>query len=235
MNTSEVLGLICDIAWLFAYIAIIWRGFKDRSLAMPMVALCANIMWEGIYSFIYQPFSSYLHYSSIAWFLFDIPIAWQCFLYGEKDFPPTFTRNTFRITFFATLAISFAFILNVFPDLNDTEGVYTGFVINMIMSIVFVYMLLRRDNINGQSIYIALFKFIGTFFAFLNVCYELPTAAIQPTNLPAILAEVISYHTYPLTPIIKIAYPIIFTFDVLYIVLLYRKYMENKVNPWTRF
>ncbi|MCC5615582.1 hypothetical protein LC605_10965 [Nostoc sp. CHAB 5836] len=234
MNTSEVLGLICDISWLFAYIAIIWRGFKDRSLAMPMVALCANIMWEGIYSFIYQPFSSYLHYSSIAWFLFDIPIAWQCFLYGEKDFPPTFTRNIFRITFFATLAICFAFIINVFPDLNDTEGVYTGFVINMVMSIVFVYMLLRRNNINGQSIYIALFKFIGTLFAFLNICYELPTAAMQPTNFPAIITELFSYHSYPLTPMIKISYPIIFIFDILYIILLYRKLREEKVNFWAR-
>ena len=235
MSTGEILGLTCDIAWLFAYVAIIWRGFKDRSSAMPMIALSTNISWEAIYSFIYQPFSSYLHYTSIAWFFFDIPIAWQCFIYGANDFKPQFNKNNYRLIFLATIAIVFPVILTSFYEFNDTEGVYTAFGTNLIMSILFVFMLIRRDDICGQSLYIALFKCLGTLFAFLSLFFVSAADIITQSNFQAALTGIIGYRAYPLTPLIKVLYPINFIFDILYIVLLYRKCREKEINPWTRF
>ncbi|NMG23022.1 hypothetical protein [Brasilonema bromeliae] len=235
MTTGATLNSICDIAWVFTYVAIVWRGFKDRSLGMPMVALSANISWEAIYSFIYIPPSNALLYASIAWFLFDIPIVWQCLLYGYKDFPPQITKNNFRLIFLAAIAIAFPIVFGVASELNDTKGVYTGFGQNCMMSILFVCMLLRRNDISGQSIYIAIYKWFATLFAFLGSSFDAPGDVNKILNLQTLLTEIFVDNTYPTTPLIKILYATTFIFDVLYIILLYRKCTENKINPWARY
>ena len=37
------------VFWLVAYILIIYRGFKDQSYGMPVVAFIGNIAWEFIF------------------------------------------------------------------------------------------------------------------------------------------------------------------------------------------
>ncbi|GAB1540593.1 hypothetical protein NUACC21_32620 [Scytonema sp. NUACC21] len=242
MNTNEIMNSlwsICAIGsgvfWVLTYVAIIWRGFKDRSFGMPIVALSANISWEAIYSFIYIPPGQLLHFSSIAWFFFDLPIALQCFLYGANDFKSPIIKKNFHAIFLATIAICFAIILAIVYEFNDTRGVYTGFGQNLIMSILFICMLIRRDDLSGQSLYIAFFKFMGTLFAFLSLLFVFPADINTPLSLQAAITQIISSNTYPLTPLIKIVYLATLMFDVLYIVLLYRNCRERKINPWTRF
>jgi hypothetical protein len=52
-NVEAVLKISSGIFWSLAYIFIIVRGFKDRTPGIPVLALCANISWEFIFSFIY--------------------------------------------------------------------------------------------------------------------------------------------------------------------------------------
>ncbi|MHC0068487.1 transmembrane-type terpene cyclase [Nostoc sp. UIC 10890] len=235
MSIGATLNSVCDVAWVFTYVAIIWRGFKDRSLGMPMVALSANISWEAIYSFIYIPPSNALLYASIAWFTFDIPIVWQCFLYGYKDFPSPIKRKNFGLVFLACIAISFSIILGIASEFNDTKGVYTGFGINCMISILYVYMLLQRNDIAGQSIYIAIYKLIATMFAFLGSCFDAPGDIDKTLSFQTLMAEVLVDQTYPTTLLIKTLYAIILIFDLLYIVCFYQKCMEKNINPWARF
>jgi len=235
MSTGATLNSICDIAWVFTYIAIVWRGFKDRLLGMPMVALSANISWEAIYSFIYIPPSNALLYASIAWFTFDIPIVWQCFLYGYKDFPSPIKKTNFILIFLAAIAIAFPIVFGIAYELNDTKGVYTGFALNCMMSILFVCMLIRRNDTAGQSIYIGIYKGLATLFAFLGSSFDAPGDINKTLNFSSIFTEIFLDNTYPTTLLIKILYAITFIFDVLYVILLARKCTENKINPWARF
>ncbi|HEY9608801.1 hypothetical protein [Allocoleopsis sp.] len=231
---SNTCGLAAGVFWLFAYVAIIRRGFKDRSLAMPMVALSANISWEAIFSFIYIPPNKLIHYSSIIWFCFDLPIALQCFLYGANNSQPKFIQKNFRLFFLASIAISFLILVRFIYDFNDKKGAYSGYGINLMMSILFVGMLIQRDGILGQSIYIALCKWLGTFFAFFASFFGSAIDINATFNIHALLTEIISNQTYLLKSTVKVLYPIIFMIDVLYIVLLYRQLRNNKLNPWTR-
>lgn len=52
INASHTLGLLAgalsSFCWTVAYALIIWRGFKDRTFGMPLVALGANLSWEVI-------------------------------------------------------------------------------------------------------------------------------------------------------------------------------------------
>ncbi len=239
MITNAVLsytcGFVAGVFWLFAYVAIIWRGFKDRSLGIPMVALSANISWEAIFSFIYIPPNKLIHYSSIIWFCFDLPIALQCVLYGANDSQPKLLQKNLRLFFLASLSISFLIIVRFIYDFNDKKGAYSGYGINLMMSILFVGMLIQRDSILGQSIYIALGKWLGTFFAFFASFFGSAIDINATLNVHQILTEIISNQTYSLKSTVKVLYPIIFMIDVFYIVLMYRKFRENKLNPWTRF
>ena len=78
------------------------------------------------------------------------------------------------------------------------------------MSVLFVAMLLRRQDIKGQSIYIALGKIVGTL-------------------LPSILF----FLRFPNSPLLNFLYVCIFIFDLIYVVLLYAKHKDLGINPWT--
>ncbi len=92
------------------------------------------------------------------------------------------------------------------------------------MSILFVTMLLRRDSLRGQSIYIALSKFLGTFFAFLLALFWSPRSLHEhwDTLLPD--------RYYPLSPLLLTLYAGIFLFDLLYIALVFQKSRADGVS-----
>lgn len=234
-DISVFLGLLCIGLWLITYVGIVWRGFQDKTFGMPVTALCANISWEFIYSFLYQPFTDYLHILSIAWFLFDIPIAWQCYYYGGKDFKNELIQKNFRFIFFFGLIVAFTLILNFFYEFNDFYGSYTGFSINFMFSVLFIAMLLRRDSIGGQSIYIAIFKWLGTFFAFFSTVFDTIGDLNKPVNLESLFAVIIEPQPYPFTTLVKCLYYFTFVFDIVYVVILYRKIKMEKIDLWSRF
>ena len=234
-NVAVSLGILSVASWLIVYIGITWRGFKDHTFGMPITALSANFSWEFIYSFIYQPFKDYLHILSIPWFLFDIPIAIQCFLYGPKDFKSDFVKNNFYLIFLSAIVITFAIQLRFFYEFNDWYASYTGFGINLMMSILFVAMLVRRDSISGQSLYIAIFKWLGTLFALFSTAFDAYAELNIPIDIQSFLTETITHQKYPFTPLVKILYIFVFGFDIIYIGLLHQQLKKTKINPWKRF
>jgi hypothetical protein len=216
--------------WLFTYIIVIWRGFQDKSFGMPVIALSANASWEAIYSFFYIPPSELLHYSSIVWLLFDIPILIQCFLYGAEDFKAPLIKNNFIPILGFSIFISFWVLLCFVRELNDVRGVYSGFGINLMMSTLYIGMFIRRGGNRGQSVYIALFKALGTLCAFLSLFFPLPLAETEvPVGLSILLTRLLTEQIYPLTPLIKILYFSIFILDIGYILLLSQKQLENQI------
>jgi hypothetical protein len=88
---------------------------------------------------------------------------------------------------------------------------YTGFGLNFMMSILFVFMLYRRDNVDGQSVYIAISKWLGTVAAY-----------------GFMLADGIQ------TPVVNVLYAVVFIFDVIYIKMVYDKCREEGIDPWRR-
>jgi hypothetical protein len=68
---QTIISVIGGIFWILTYVFIISKGFKDKTYGMLLIALCANISWEFIFSFIFphmppQLFINYL------WFGLDI-------------------------------------------------------------------------------------------------------------------------------------------------------------------
>ncbi|MEL7564270.1 MAG: hypothetical protein AAGU27_05240 [Dehalobacterium sp.] len=193
--------------WILTYLLIIKRGFQDKTYGMPMAAICANISWEFIFSFLYR-FNELQVMINMTWFFLDVVILIQYLLFGGKGFKKYLSVKYFLPNFMLTLGLSFLIILAATHEFNDFEGKYAAFSQNLMMSVLFVSLLIRRGNLSGQSIYIGVFKMIGSV---------LPAIAFI-LYFPSLLIIMLAIAT--------------FIFDLIYVTLLYRMSITSSL---TRF
>lgn len=149
--------------WTLTYVLIIRRGFLDRTYGMPLVALCANISWEFIFSFLY-PHGPVQRPVNIVWFSLDLVILLQLLGYGPREFV-VLSKRAFYTMFGLALATSFCAVLSVTYKFDDWDGAYSAFGQNLLMSVLFLTMLRARESPRGQSVSIALSKMLGTGMA----------------------------------------------------------------------
>ncbi len=154
--------------WTLAYLLIICQGYRDKTYGMPLVALCANLSWEFVFSVI-APHSAPQIYVNVIWLGFDVVIAVQLLRYGPQEWnlKPTFFYGLFAISLSAALPAIY-FICLEFSELDQWSGAYAAFGQNLMMSILFLELLRSRGDLRGQSIGIATCKLVGTFFASLG-------------------------------------------------------------------
>jgi hypothetical protein len=113
----------------------------------------------------------------------------------------------------SVLAVGVGFVTQYYAAL-EFPGLfgptYPAFVINLVMSILFIDMLVRRDGVEGQSMGVALFKWLGT---------AAPTILFYShTGSDLVLALGIS----------------VFVFDLIYIGMLHETFRSLGLNPFTR-
>lgn len=197
----SILQLGTGLFWIITYILIIIRGFLDKSYGMPMVALCANIAWEFIFTFVF-PHSGPQKIITLIWFLLDVIILMQYLVYGPKEKRKVISVKYFYASFFITLVFSFLIIMAMTFEFNDIEGKYAAFAQNLMMSGLFISLLLR-GNRSGQSISIAIFKMLGS------------------------LCAAIAFYIYFRTSLITILSIATLVYDLIYILLL-RKFYRRK-------
>jgi hypothetical protein len=209
-TVANALMVCSGIFWTLTYLLILRRGFLDKSYGMPMLALCANLSWEFIFSFIY-PHPQPQLYINYLWLLFDVGILVQYLILGRGEFPVHLPRSLFYPTFALSLLLSALFILAMCREFKDFIGIYAAFAQNLLMSVLFLRLLLKRNSSSGQSLYIALCKMIGTVF-------------------PSILF----YLYFPHSELLFLFFFTIFIFDLAYFLLLFFKLQEEQVRPWAR-
>ena len=196
------------ICWTIVYLLIIKRGFQDQTYGMPIAALGANISWEFIFSFIH-PHQTPQVYINIIWFLFDVIILYQVFRFGKNSFSDSYPDVFFYPAIFLAILVGFGLVFAISSEFDDWYGRYAAFGQNLMMSILFVTMFFKRKDLSGQSVYIALFKMMGT-----------------------VLPSILFFSLVPDSILMNTLYCGILFFDVLYFTLLYNKSIEMGVNPW---
>ena len=215
MSTVQIIKLILTVisgvCWTIVYIDGIRLGFRDKSYAIPFFALALNFAWEGLYTFFGFRTNGLTvqNIFNVAWFTFDIGILYTYFKFGRRYFRLSLpgTRGFADGTFFAwsiiglitALAIEYAFIREF--GVGKAAG-YSAFLQNLLMSVLFISMLLRRGNREGQSLTIAINKWIGT---------------LAPTILYGLIGEGAFAHG---SFLILVAGMLCTVFDLIYISLL---------------
>jgi hypothetical protein len=198
----------------------------DKAHGMPLWALALNFAWEFNYSFI-TPSPKPQLYVNIAWCLADIVILVHFFKYCKLDYPTLKKRELYPLVVLA-FVVCWAFVVmcqlefarSAAPDYPLGMGrAYSAFGMNVSMSILFVYFIIGRNNVAGQSIYIAIAKWLGT------VCAWIPFAIYAGKEPGTPSPDSIFF---PLT------YITIFIFDVIYIFEVYFYSKREGINPWKR-
>jgi hypothetical protein len=205
-----VLTLISGISWTVVYLDLINRGFRDRTYGMPLFALAFNFAWEFIFGFLVGEGIGVQRIVNITWFVLDAIIVVTYFRYGRREYPATVQRwfIPWSVTAFV-VAFVILFITNLeFPDFWGAR--YSAFAQNLLMSVLFIAMLVGRNGVRGQSMTIAVFKWLGTLAPTIQVYGQ------TGSNLILVLGAAI------------------FVYDVIYIAMLYRQFAALGLNSFTR-
>jgi hypothetical protein len=205
-----ILTLTSGLCWSGVYISILYRGFKDKTYGMPMFALAFNLSWEFIFAFLVNGGYGLQQVVNTVWFLLDAAIVFTYFRYGRREFPRQVAKY-FLPWSLAAFGVAFGTIYFAAYQFEGLWGAaYTAFAQNLMMSILFIGMLVRRNSVEGQSMGIAILKWLGTLAPTIQ--------AFALTGNKLILVLGIG----------------IFFYDVIYIGMLYRKFVELRLNPFTR-
>lgn len=176
MNAELIATSASGLAWTITYIALVYRGFKDKSYGMPLVPLALNFAWELVFSIIYPPAATGLAGIAVnaIWMICDLGIIFTYFRYGYRYF-----SDRYRVSKPAWMAYSvFAFIVAFgimlkggpfFGQFNDyfkadifQGAIFIAYVQNLVISVCFLLMIWERRSSEGQSLTIGVFKCIGT-------------------------------------------------------------------------
>lgn len=171
-----ILTVISGLCWTIVYIEGIRIGFRDKSYAIPFYALALNFAWELLYTifgFRHNGVTAQNIFNAV-WLTFDIGILYTYFKFGQKYFsrwlpaaPSAAANGAAKSVFIAwgvlglgtALAVEYAFL----KEFGVAKGAgYSAFLQNLLMSVLFIAMLSARGNREGQSLSIAINKWIGT-------------------------------------------------------------------------
>jgi hypothetical protein len=158
------LTLVSGLCWTIVYIESIRLGFRDKTYAMPLWALALNFSWEI--------FNSILGYRDVGfsaqviinftWAIFDVFIVVTYFRYGyrySRHLPQTLFIAWGLLVFVVAAVIEYAFI----REFGLAHGrAYAAFLQNLLMSVLFIAMFFDRPAGEGQSLVIAVNKWLGT-------------------------------------------------------------------------
>ena len=158
------LTVVSGLAWTIVYIEAIRLGFKYKTYAMPVAALGLNIAWETIYGFhgLTETIDAQTIFN-LLWASADLVIVFTFFRFGRAELPKFVTRPLFIgwgvVIFGASYAVQALFI-NQFSWMDGAR--YSAFLQNLLMSGLFIAMLVARRGTRGQSMVIAIAKWLGT-------------------------------------------------------------------------
>jgi len=196
-------------AWLAVYVFGIRRAWLDGRTPIPLLAIPFNVAWEFCFGFVYISRTPAVGVVAIRiWLLIDLLMVVVAFRFGWRD-TPWMSARTFRICYALVFPYAILFTYLMAKELNDLDGAYGAFGLNMFMSFAFVVMLLRRGSTAGQSMYIGLGKLIGT---------------AASSTLFALF--------FPARPMLFLLYATIFVLDCLYLVLLHRQFRIEGRPAW---
>ncbi len=171
----DILLVGSGVLWTITYVLIIRRGFLDHTYGMPLVALCANLSWEFVFSFVF-PHGPVQRPVNMVWFSLDLIILYQLLRFGPLEFPRLPKRLFYGMVGLG-LSTTFFAVVSITLEFDDFDGAYSAFGQNLMMSVLFIVMLHSRGSLRGQSLSIALTKMGGTAlasvaFLFFSVGYE---------------------------------------------------------------
>jgi len=161
---APFLTILSGLAWTIVYIESIRIGFRDKTYAMPVAALALNVAWESTYA-VHDLMTSVSiqAFVNLTWALADLAIVFTFLKFGRAELPSFVTRTMFAVwsilIFGASYVVQWLFLARF--GTHDASR-YSAFLQNALMSGLFVQMIIARRGLRGQTLTIAIAKWLGT-------------------------------------------------------------------------
>jgi hypothetical protein len=189
-----------SLLWLICYIDTIFDIRTKKVVNIPAAAVILNFGWEMAACFFFVPNMGKLLVAAYwAWMLCDIFIFYSLFRYGFKQMRIDFFKQHAHFFIIGGIVISFLSQSTYMIQYDLPMAPITGYIINLIMSISFLYLLFIPD-FKWYSRVTAWSKFLGTG-----------------------IISVMFFTKYPTNNFLTIMYVAVAAFDILYIMLVYKK------------
>ena len=214
MDIGLVLAVVSGIFWTIVYVDGIRIGIKDKSFAMPLWALGLNIAWEFLNTVLGYQAAGLVPQIVIngVWFLLDIGLVYTYFCYGRKYFPQDLPKSWFYgwgiLVILVSFVVQYVFILEFGLWM---AAVYAAFLQNLLMSLLFIQMLVQRQSSEGQTMLIAVSKFLGSLAPTISMGFLRSGPLTEPNKFVMGIGLLMAF------------------FDVLYIWLLARQKWAERV------
>lgn len=192
--------------WLIAYLVAIVQGFKERTYALPMVAIGANFTWEILASFRWVAPIEMWHIGAMAWMAMDVVIVYQLVRFGRAVQVIEEIQRYYYVVLIGLFVIAYVMQLEYSRYYQDQLGFEDAYIINTSMSILFPFLYFARRNITNYAWAIAWLKMLGTGV----------TSIAMVTLLPRF------YPSRSEFDFMYVLYGTAFLFDAIYVGLLWR-------------
>jgi hypothetical protein len=200
---------VVGLGTLVIYVMMLRREIIEKVPAIPVLALCANVSWEITYAFVY-PIYPQMRVTLFFWIPLNLVILFLAVRYGRRDFPSlSGTAYGWLVAAWSLFALSFMPLAT--REFDDRLGVYTTVFVVVFMEASFIVMLWNRRSTVGQTMYIAVLKLVVDASGAVGLIVWFPNRWLLHQM---IAAEVL--------------------LDVLYIVLLHRRFRAEGAAPWRK-
>ncbi len=174
--TQHIFFALGCLLWVFTYLIVIKGLKKGAFIDIPLVAVTANIAWEFLWSFVFiTDMGSLYVWGYRSWFFLDCFIVFGLFQNGYKQIGIAALRKISK----AIIAFGIAcWVLMLYYYIKNYDfpvshnGVYSGYIINVMMSALYIPMLLRLGDSQQFSKWAGWLKGVGTLlisvFCFLR-------------------------------------------------------------------
>jgi hypothetical protein len=201
-----LIGVLGCFLWTVAYVLLIKQAHQQRVNTLPMLAICLNFTWEVMAVFVLPNPSKAWTVLEWSWVAIDLGLLALLWRDGRQSLRVSALRPYFHLLLPVVLFLCFVGQLTFVLTFGDLLGFIDAFIINLVMSALFVAMYFARqpDGV-GLNYGAAWLKMIGT------ACTSIQCAALLPVIRPDIPSWGFLYFLYLL----------IFALDVVYVVLLH--------------
>ncbi len=158
------LTVLSGVAWTVVYVDAIRVGLRARTYAMPVAALALNIAWEAIYAVhgVATDLSAQA-VINVVWTVADVMIVTTFLRFGRRELPEFVSRAMFLAWASGMLLTAFVVQALFIGEFGwDNGSGYAAFLQNLLMSGLFIAMFVGRRGARGQTLVIAIGKWIGT-------------------------------------------------------------------------
>lgn len=174
--TQHIFFALGCLLWVFTYLIVIKGLKKGAFIDIPLVAVTANVAWEFLWSFVFiTDMGSLYVWGYRSWFFLDCFIVFGLFQNGYKQIGIAALRKISK----AIIAFGIAcWVLMLYYYIKNYDfpvshnGVYSGYIINVMMSALYIPMLLRLGDSQQFSKWAGWLKGVGTLlisvFCFLR-------------------------------------------------------------------